>query len=58
MTRLLVPRLPPVVVPSIVPVVEAPLRHRPLTALAALALALAALTAGSGAGVVLAWSRR
>jgi hypothetical protein len=50
--------LPPVVVPAFIP---ATLRRRPpagLAALAALALALAALTAGSGAGLVRTWSRR
>ncbi len=56
--RLALPKLelPPVVVPAFV---SAPLRYRPQFAeLAALALALAALTAGSGAGLVRAWSRR
>ena len=50
--------LPPVVVPAFIP---ATLRRRPppgLAALAAIALALAALTAGSGAGLVRTWSRR
>jgi hypothetical protein len=53
--RLVVPTLPPVLVPRFV---EAPLAGDPPRALAALALALAALTALSGAGVVFSWSRR
>lgn len=53
--RLVVPTLPPVLVPRFV---EAPLGSDPPRALAALALALAALTALSGAGVVFSWSRR
>ena len=52
---LAVPRLPPVLVPRFI---EAPLTSDPPRALAALALALAALTALSGAGVVFSWSRR
>jgi hypothetical protein len=47
--------LPPVVVPAFV---STQLRPRSPAGLAALALALAALTAGSGAGLVRAWSRR
>jgi hypothetical protein len=47
--------LPPVVVPAFI---TAPLRHRPQVELAALALALAALTAASGAGLIRSWSRR
>ena len=56
-SRLALPRLelPPVVGPALI---TAPLRQRPQAELAALALALAALTAGSGAGLVRAWSRR
>jgi hypothetical protein len=56
-SRLALPRLelPPVLVPAFIP---ASLRPRPPAGLAALALALAALTAGSGAGLVRAWSRR
>jgi hypothetical protein len=56
--RLALPKLelPPIVVPAFV---AAPLAQRPKPAvLAALALGLAALTAGSGAGLVRAWSRR
>ena len=55
--RVALPRLelPPVVVPAFV---STPLRPRSQAELAALALALAALTAGSGAGLVRAWSRR
>jgi hypothetical protein len=52
---LVVPTLPRVLVPAFV---EAPLSSDPPRALAALALALAALTALSGAGVVFSWSRR
>jgi len=52
----LLPKLPPIaVMPALA--IE-PLRQRPPAALAALALALAALTAGSGAGLVFSWSRR
>jgi hypothetical protein len=47
--------LPPVLVPRLI---SGPLSQRPPTALAALALALAALTAASGAGLVFSWSRR
>jgi hypothetical protein len=47
-------RLPPVLVPAF----TAPLRERPPVELAALALALAALAAGSGARLVASWSRR
>ena len=47
--------LPRIVVPQIVPT---PLERRASPLLAALALALAVLTAGSGAGLVRAWSRR
>ena len=53
--RLVLPTLPPVLVPRFV---EAPLGSDPPRALAALALALAALTALSGAGVVFSWSKR
>jgi hypothetical protein len=55
--RLALPKLelPPVVVPAFV---STPLRSRSEAGLAAVALALAALTAGSGAGLVRAWSRR
>lgn len=55
--RIAIPNLelPPVVVPAFIP---SALGRRPQTGLAALALALAALTAGSGAGLVRAWSRR
>jgi hypothetical protein len=55
--RLALPKLelPPVVVPAFV---STQLRPRSQAGLAALALALAALTAGSGAGLVRAWSRR
>jgi hypothetical protein len=55
--RLALPKLelPPIVVPAFV---STPLRPRSQAELAALALALAALTAGSGAGLVRAWSRR
>ena len=52
---LVVPALPRVLVPRFI---EAPLSSDPPRALAALALALAALTALSGAGVVFSWSRR
>jgi hypothetical protein len=52
---LVVPALPPVLVPRFI---EAPLSSDPPRALAALALALAALTALLGAGVVFSWSRR
>ena len=47
--------LPPVVVPAFV---SSTLGRRSQAGLAALALALAALTAGSGAGLVRAWSKR
>jgi hypothetical protein len=55
--RLALPKLelPPVVVPAFV---STELRPRSTAGLAALALALAALTAGSGAGLVRAWSKR
>ena len=55
--RIAVPNLelPPVIVPAFIP---SALGRRPQADLAALALALAALTAGSGAGLVRAWSRR
>ncbi len=55
--RLALPKLelPPIVVPAFV---SSPLRPRSEAVLAALALALAALTAGSGAGLVRAWSKR
>jgi hypothetical protein len=51
---LVVPALPRVLVPRFI---EARLSSGPPRALAALALALAALTALSGAGVVFSWSR-
>ena len=55
--RIAIPKLqlPPVVVPAFIP---SALGRRPQADLAALALALAALTAGSGAGLVRVWSRR
>ena len=55
--RIAIPKLelPPVIVPAFIP---STLGRRPQVDLAALALALAALTAGSGAGLVRAWSRR
>lgn len=55
--RIAIPNLelPPVIVPAFIP---STLGRRPQADLAALALALAALTAGSGAGLVRAWSRR
>ena len=55
--RIAIPKLelPPVIVPAFIP---STLSRRPQVDLAALALALAALTAGSGAGLVRAWSRR
>jgi len=51
-------QLPPVVVPAFVSTPLRPRSQAGLAMLAALALALAALTAGSGAGLVRAWSRR